>query len=130
VAPLLHLDSYSTAAELVAAVVADNANWNNAGIPERDVGTCLQMSRLCDWGSDYRPAMLREALRELAPSRFKKSGDRWHHIGTRQLDTFTRDLPEARVCDGPLCDRDITGKRVGTRFCSVKCRMAASRRAA
>ena len=126
--PLLDLDSYPTATDLVAAVIEDNAQRNTAGIPEKDIRICLEMSALCEWGSGYRPAMLGQALFELPPTQFKKSGDRWFHVGGQRLETFTRHLPEARTCDGPLCSKDITGARANARFCSPKCRLRASRR--
>jgi hypothetical protein len=104
------LDSYPTATALAAAVIEDNGNWNNAGISEKDIAVCLQMSRICEWGSAYRASMLSEALVALPPAQFKKRGERWFHVGARRLETFTRSLPVARTCEGPLCRKDITGK--------------------
>jgi hypothetical protein len=102
---LLDLDSYPTVTALAAAVIEDNADWNAAGISEKDIAVCLQMSRLCDWGSAYRASMLSEALVALAPAQFKKRGDRWFHTGTRRLETFTRSLPVARTCEGRSATR-------------------------
>ena len=109
-------------------VIKDNERWNKIGIPEADISVCFEMSAHCNWGGrggTFSPRRFKAALDAMSRSRVVRIGDRWFPQGTSN--TKARKRVGTRVCEGPRCSVDISHMHGRARFCSPRCRTAASK---
>ena len=121
---------YTTAedAKQCEDIIIDNDRWNKVGISEDDISVCFEMSAACNWGgrgSTFSARRFKAALAGMTVRHVTKIGERWFSQGT--TNTKARKRVGARICQGPKCSVDISHTHGRTRFCSPKCRIAASK---